>query len=306
MQLPKHVEIIEVGPRDGFQSIKEFIPTQTKLEIIDTLLEAGIQEIELTSFVNPKAIAQMADASEIVQTILNSSRKPVRPIALVPNLKGAQNAYECGIRVASLVISVSESHNKANVNRTIAESFADFKNIITEFSDLKIRLDIATAFGCPFEGFPSEKNVIDLMKQGINAGAAEIVICDTIGIANPQKVSSLCEKVLQVSSVPIALHFHDTRGMGLANILAGFQSGIFRFETSVGGLGGCPFAPGAAGNTASEDAVNMFASMGIDLGLNLVKYLSAVDIVKKRIKPDLTSRMGFAHLYEFENPKSGK
>lgn len=301
MRLPNKVELIEVGPRDGFQNIKEFIPTQVKLDIINALLESGVQEIELTSFVSPKAIAQMADASGIVNTIFNGEHKPLRPIVLVPNFKGAQIAYESGVRVVSYVISVSETHNKANVNRLKEESVKELIKIIKEFPDLEVRLDISTAFGCPFEGLIPEENVIELLNIGLDAGVQEIVVCDTIGIANPNQVSLLCEKLLAVSTVPLTLHFHDTRGMGLANIMAGIHSGIFRFETAVGGLGGCPFAPNAAGNTASEDALNMFQSIGIDTGIDLRQYLKAVEIVKQRIKLDLTSRMGFARIYQFED-----
>lgn len=296
MELPPYVEIIEVGPRDGFQNIIEFIPTRVKMDIINTIIASGIREIELTSFVNPKAVPQMADAAEIAETILSSAKKPARPIALVPNFRGVQNAYKSGIRVLSFVISATEGHNKANVNRSKKESVEDLKNIISEFPDIEIRLDIATAFGCPYEGYTPEDDVVDLLKVGVDSGVREIVLCDTIGIANPKQVFSLCQKTLAVSTVPITLHLHDTRGMGLANMLAGMQSGVSRFETSIGGLGGCPFAPGAAGNTSSEDAINMLKSMHVDTGIDLIKYLEAVNIIKQRVKSDLTSCMAVANI----------
>jgi len=303
MQYPKHVEIIEVGPRDGFQNVKEFIPTQIKLDIINDLIESGIKEMQLTSFVNPKVLPQMADASEVTRTILKSGKKPLRPIALVPNFKGARDAYENGIRTVSFVISASEKHNMANVNCSKEESVDTLRNIISSFYDLDVRLDIATAFACPFEGMTPEDSVHDLVKIANDAGVKEIVICDTIGIANPKHVATLCEKLLTSSTAPLALHIHDTRGLGLVNMLAGLQTGIRRFETAIGGLGGCPFAPGAAGNTATEDAINMFESMGIATGIDLEKYLKAVEVVKQRIKCDLTSRMCYARTYEHEKIK---
>ena len=294
----ERVSIIEVGPRDGFQNIKDFIDTPHKIEIAEALLQAGVKEMEVTSFVSPKAIPQMRDAAEVAATVLRE-QDDFHAIALVPNLRGAQMANDNGIHSVSCVISVSQSHNKANVARTREESVEGLKKIVSELPDMEVRLDLATAFGCPFEGKVPEEDVKALAQTALDLGVKELVLCDTIGVANPRQVDRISRMILDMAgNVPVTLHLHDTRGAGLANILAGYEAGIRRFETAVGGLGGCPFAPGAAGNTATEDAVNMFESMGIDTGIDLASYLQAVGLVKKYIKPDVTGHMSYARCYE--------
>lgn len=288
------VTLIEVGPRDGFQNIDKLIPTEQKIEIIEALLRSGIPEIELTSFVHPKAIPQLADAKIVVGKVIGECEDIVKPIALVPNLRGAQNASECGIPTISYVVSVSESHNKANVARTREESLNGLREIINTCHGLKVRVDLATAFGCPYEGEIPEEEVVRMAKEALEAGVCELVLCDTIGVANPEQVSSLSKRILDMAGdVPVALHLHDTRGLGVANIYAGYEAGIRRFEAAAGGLGGCPFAPGAAGNAAMEDVIHLFESMGIETKVSLEKYLSAVDLIKRYIKPDLTGRMSY-------------
>ena len=293
------VTLIEVGPRDGFQNIKTPIPTETKLQIIRALISSGIPEIEITSFVHPKAVPQMADAGEVSRIILPEMEAAGRrAIALVPNLRGAKNAWDCGVRTVSCVISASESHNQANVARSRKESLEDLRGIVRAFPEMIVRLDLATAFGCPYEGPVDEKEVLQMAEMGLEAGVLELVLCDTIGVANPHQVQSIGKKVLELAGeIPVALHLHDTRGLGVANVCAGYQIGIRRFEAAVGGLGGCPFAPGAAGNTAMEDTVHLFESMGIFTGVKLEEYLKAVELVKLLIKPDLTGRMSFACPY---------
>lgn len=289
---PKSVDIIEVGPRDGFQNVKEFIETPHKEEIIFALLEAGLQEMELTSFVSPKAMPQMADAAQVAQGILAEKAGSFREIALAPNLRGAVNAWESGIHSVSFVISASESHNQSNVRRSTAESFENLKQLKAELPDMNIRLDLATAFGCPFEGAVPADRVVSMVERALECGVSEIVLCDTIGVANPILTTEICDAVrTRTGSVPVTLHMHDTRGMGLSNLIAGMQVGVTRFETAVGGLGGCPFAPGAAGNIATEDAVNMLQAMNIETGVDLDAYMKAVDLVKQYITDDLTSHM---------------
>lgn len=291
MQFPKSVEIIEVGPRDGFQNIKTHIPTEIKLEIIEAMIAAGVKGMEVTSFVHPKAIPQMVDASIVGETIARKYES-LRTIALVPNLRGAQNALAYGIKEVTYVISASENHNMANINRTCEQSLSELKTLIETVPELKVRLDVATAFGCPFLGEVGEKLVIDLIKAAVECGVKEIVLCDTIGVANPVQVYNLVKSVKnEFKDIPIGLHLHDTRGMGLANAIAGLEAGVTLFEASVGGLGGCPFAPGAAGNTATEDLVNMFEAMGIDTGIKLSEYLKAVKLVQEKIQNSLTSHM---------------
>jgi hydroxymethylglutaryl-CoA lyase len=292
--LPNQVEVVEVGPRDGFQNIKEFIPTQTKLLIIDALISAGVTKIEVTSFVHPKAIPQMSDASQVVEALNEKYKnRQLDTFALVPNLFGAKNAYKSGIHEVSYVISASERHNMANINRTCEQSLQELQAIKSELPELNIRLDVATAFGCPFIGAVDESLVLKLIEKGLSLGVNTIVLCDTIGVADPKKVSELSGAVLsEFPNAKVGIHLHDTRGMGLANTLAALDAGILMFETSVGGLGGCPFAPGAAGNTATEDMINMLHKMGIGTGIDLERYLMAVDLVRQKLPGHVTSHMG--------------
>jgi hydroxymethylglutaryl-CoA lyase len=293
MNLPKNVKIIEVGPRDGFQSIKEWIPTELKLQIIDGLVESNFKKIEITSFVHPKAIPQMKDAKIIVEKLLQKySDKDVIFNALVPNLFGAKAAYELGIREVTYVISSSVAHNKANVKRTPQESFDGLKVLKDTFADLKINLAIATVFGCPYEGDIAIEQVKWMIEQGLSAGVDNFTLADTIGVANPKQMFEILSELKKdFADIDFALHLHDTRGMGLANVVTALQCGVSTFESAIGGLGGCPFAPGAAGNIASEDLVNMLESMGVKTGVKLDKLLSTVKIVQEKIKPILTSHM---------------
>ncbi len=287
----KKINLIDVGPRDGFQNVRTFIETQTKLAIIDGIYKAGIRDMEVTSFVSPKAIPQMADAAEVARKVIDIY-PDMRVIALVPNLRGAQNAWDAGIREAACVISASEAHNKANINRTIQESIKGLAEMIRTFPGLKVRLDVATAFGCPFAGKVPEEDVLYLIGEAAKAGVDDVTLCDTIGVANPKQVQSLVKKVKEeFPRFPLALHFHNTRGMGLANIFAAIEVGVEHYETSVGGLGGCPFAPGSEGNTATEDTVNMLGSMGYETGVNLEKLLEAVQYTKEHVEAPLTGKM---------------
>lgn len=287
----KEIEIIDVGPRDGFQNVRTFIDTEQKLQIIDGLVRAGIRSMEVTSFVHPKAIPQMADAAQVAQTVRN--RYPdLRAIALVPNLRGAENAAEAGIREISCVISASEAHNKANVNRTVAESLEGLQQICEAFPKLRVRLDIATAFGCPFSGNTEAEQVLKLAETAVLVGVKEIVLCDTIGVANPVQVAELARAALErLPGIPLTMHFHNTRGLGLANICSAIQAGVTSFETSVGGLGGCPFAPGSEGNTATEDTVHMLRAMGMDTGVDLDRLLETVQYVAEHVDAEVTGKM---------------
>lgn len=299
LTLPSRVEIVEVGPRDGFQNIKKPIPTAVKLRVIREMIAAGVRTMEVTSFVHPKAIPQMADAAEIAAAVARAHEvEGFRPVALVPNLTGARNARAAGIREVSYVISASEKHNLANINRTRQESLADLAAITAELPDLRVRLDVATAFGCPFLGRIEEESVLSLVADALKLNVTAVVLCDTIGVGNPKQVYNLVHKTQAVfPGVTLGLHLHDTRGIGLANSLAGLEAGVATFETSVGGLGGCPFAPGAAGNTATEDLVNMLHAMGVETGIDLDRYLAAVRVVQEEIQPGLTGHMAYACKY---------
>jgi hydroxymethylglutaryl-CoA lyase len=294
MNLPAKIDVVEVGPRDGLQNLPDFIPTEDKIRLIELMIAAGEKYVELTSFVHPKAIPQLADAVDVASAVTRKHGRDesMRFNALVPNVRGAENAVSCGLDTVSVVISVSEAHNKANINRTVEESLAGLADIVKAFPKLRIRLDVATAFGCPFDGRVSETDVTGLIGRAANIGISTVVLCDTIGIADPGQTESLLGVVMKAfPDLPLAMHMHDTRGLGLANILTGMQCGVTAFETSAGGLGGCPFAPGAAGNTATEDLLNMADRMGIGTGVSLKKFYDVTDFIKGNIKEDITSSM---------------
>ena len=301
-QLPTTVEITEVGPRDGFQNVKTFIPTADKVTIIEGLIAAGLKKFELTSFVSPKAIPQLADAAEVCRTILAKYGDQIQGSALVPNLRGAQSAWDAGIREVACVISVSASHNRANINRTHDESLADLAKMIESLPGMTVRVDLATAFACPFEGWTPLDAVGILAEKIQKLGVTKIVLADTIGVATPDRVHALSAYMRQrFPKIDLALHLHDTRGMGLSNTLAGLMAGITTFETSIAGLGGCPFAPGAAGNTATEDMVNMLRDMNIATGVSREKLIDVVALVGEKVDAPINSHLAKAKLYECLN-----
>ena len=301
-QLPATVEITEVGPRDGFQNVKTFIPTADKVAIIEGLIAAGLKKFELTSFVSPKAIPQLADAAEVCRTILAKYGDQIQGSALVPNLRGAQSAWDAGIREVACVISVSASHNRANINRTHDESLADLAKMIESLPGMTVRVDLATAFACPFEGWTPLDAVGMLAEKIQKLGVTKIVLADTIGVATPDRVHALSAYMRQrFPKIDLALHLHDTRGMGLSNTLAGLMAGITTFETSIAGLGGCPFAPGAAGNTATEDMVNMLRDMNIATGVSREKLIDVVALVGEKVDAPINSHLAKAKLYECLN-----
>ena len=277
------VDIVEVSPRDGFQSVKPFIPTEKKIALIEELAACGFGRLEIGSFISPKAIPQMSDTPEIVQRI--KLPKGLRVMALVPNAKGLQLARDAGVKEVAWVVSVSESHNRANVNRSVEESFANFKAAWTELgSDKpKLRFGLSTCFDCPWEGRVPEENVIRAVERVIEvAPDVEIGICDTTGRAAPDHVGELLGRLIPryaSDRVTFAYHGHDTYGLGVANAIEAYRQGARTFDGAAGGLGGCPFAPGAAGNTASEDLVFAFEHMGVKTGVDLAKLLDAADQV---------------------------
>lgn len=271
----KKIQVVEVGPRDGWQNLKQMLTFEEKISVIDALVNAGVDEIEVTSFVSPKAIPQMADATQLAEYCLEHYPN-VKFWALAPNFRGAENAYKAGIRNISYVISVSETHNKANINRTHDESFAELKRILDTFPDLNVAVGMATALGCPFEGIPSDEKVLDFTQRLYDTGVRSIYLADTIGIADPAQVRRLCKAVTErFSDCEWQVHIHDTRGMGLVNTLAAIESGIDKVQSTLGGLGGCPFAPGASGNTATEDLVYMLQRMGYEVDIDFDKLLAA-------------------------------
>lgn len=285
------INVLEVGPRDGWQNLKQMLTFDQKMDLIGRMFDAGVTQMEVTSFVSPKAIPQMADAGIVARAALEKYPE-LRAVALVPNLRGAQNAWEAGVREIACVISASEAHNKANVNRTVAESVAGLAQIRAALPEVQIQLDIATAFGCPFAGEVPAQAVLDLIEQAQDVGLGGVTLCDTIGAADPAQVQRLLSDIRwKCPQLDLTLHFHNTRGMGLANIFAALELGLRKFETAVGGLGGCPFAPGADGNTATEDVVNMLCEMGYETGIDLDKYLEAVAYTQEHVDARLSGKL---------------
>ena len=275
----KKIEVIEVGPRDGFQSVKTdccLISTQEKLKVIDEIVAAGVKHIEFTSFVSPKAIPQLADAADVTK-VVREKYPDIDLFALVPNLRGAKNAYDLGLRKVCYVVSLSTSHNKANINRTHEQSLEAYKEIRSELPDLDVIVDLATAFGCPFEGkYEDPKRAVDFLKDYIDAGMKTCCLCDTIGIADPAQVRRLLGALKEAyPDLELMVHFHDTRGLGMVNTLTAIDMGLTKVQSALGGLGGCPFAPGASGNLSTEDLVWMLNEMGYETGVHFSKILAA-------------------------------
>ncbi len=292
------IEIYEVGPRDGFQNISAYIPLETKLAIIDGLITAGIRHLQMTSFVSPKAVPQMKDAVELARICLE--RYPEMDfLALVPNLRGAQTAWESGIRHVSTVVSLSESHNRANINRTHAESLTEMAKMLETYPELDVCLDLATAFGCPFEGKKTEEEVVLFIQPYVDLGIRTVNLCDTIGIANPAQVRRTIAAVRQTyPQLDLMIHIHDTRNMGLVNTLAAIEAGVSNVQSTLGGLGGCPFAPGASGNLATEDLVFMLQEMGYPLDVDVKKLIDLARDQARLIPGGIFS----GHLFKVEDP----
>ncbi|MCU9614882.1 hydroxymethylglutaryl-CoA lyase [Caldibacillus lycopersici] len=269
------IHINEVGPRDGFQNQAKYIPLEHKLEIIKKMVESGLEYIQITSFVSPKAIPQMKDSKEIASVCLEKF-PDVKFFALVPNLYGAKLAWESGIRRISFVVSLSKSHNKANINRTHEESFLELKKIVEAYPEMEVCLDLATTFGCPFEGKYNAEIVVGFLKAYIDLGIKMVNLCDTIGIGNPKEVREIVGAVQEsYPNLDLQIHIHDTRNMGMVNTLAAIECGVDKIQSTLGGLGGCPFAPGASGNLATEDIVYMLNDMGYVTGVDFEKLIDA-------------------------------
>jgi hydroxymethylglutaryl-CoA lyase len=266
----RFVLVTEVGPRDGFQSEPQFIPTEVKAGLINALIAAGVRSFEATSFVSPRAVPQMADASEVMALI---ERKPgVRLTALVPNARGAERAAAARVDMMASFVSASETHCNANLNKSIDAALADFAEFapIAQRYGIALRGAVATAFGCPFEGEVSIDNVLKIVGKYLQHGARHITLGDTTGMATPPVVTRTVDAIRRrFPEAILALHFHNTRGIGLANVMNGLELGVREYESSFGGLGGCPFAPGATGNICTEDLVYLLHECGWETGINL-------------------------------------
>jgi isopropylmalate/homocitrate/citramalate synthase len=276
--LPQSVRVVEVGPRDGLQNEKALVPTEQKIQFISLLADAGLPVVEATSFVSPRAIPQLSDAGAVMAGLkrLPTTEYPV----LVPNLKGMERALAAGVRSIAVFTAASESFTRHNINATIAESLTNFRPVVAlaQQEGIKVRGYISTVFGCPYEGYVDPQQVLNVAQALLEMGITELSLGDTIGVATPDQVVDVLNLLMDTGSIPIeqlAVHFHDTRGTALANVLMALQMGISIVDCAAGGLGGCPYAPGAAGNLATEDLLYMLHGMGIQTGVDLDKVVAA-------------------------------
>jgi hydroxymethylglutaryl-CoA lyase len=296
--LPKKVRIYEVGPRDGLQNESRAIPTEGKIAFIDALSQTGLEAIEITSFVHPKWIPQLADALDVARGI---TRRPgVIYSALVPNRRGLDSALEAGMKEVAVFLSASETHNKKNVNKTVADTLKAFEEVVApaRAAGVRVRAYLSTVYGCPYEGPVDVERVVWLMGELRSLGVYQVSLGDTIGVANPLQVRNVLSRLL-ATGVPLeemAVHFHDTRGTALANIVASLELGITTIDSALGGLGGCPYAPGAAGNVATEDVVYMLNGMGIETGIDLDALVACSQKVTTLVGHELPSKYLKAHL----------
>ncbi len=292
-QRPEHAEITEVGPRDGFQAEANFIPTARKIEFIERLIEAGVPRIEATSFVSPKAVPQLADAEEVMRGLPRGAHS-TRLVALVPNKRGALRAAESRVDDMVVFVSASESHNIKNVNGAVEDSLRAFEDVmrVAQEAAIPVHGAIATAFGCPFEGDVPVARVGEIARRFQSLGFAGISLGDTTGMATPPLVEAVVREVRRSApALTLGLHFHNTRGIGLANVMAGLGLGVDRFESSFGGIGGCPFAPKATGNICTEDLVYLLEECGVRTGIDLRRLCAIACDVEREVAHDLPGQV---------------
>ena len=288
MSYPERITVVEVGPRDGFQVERTPIPTELKVEVIDAIVRAGVRKIETSSFVSPKFVPQMADAAEVFAAI---DRQPgTRYTALVPNLKGAERALDAGADGVRLVVTTTETYNRRNVGMSVDQSLEVAQQILDHLagSPMTFEAVIALAFGCPFEGPVPADRVAELAHRFVDMGVRELSIADSVGLGNPVAIARTMERLRsELPGIALSLHLHDTRGLGLANVVAAMQVGIDTFDASIGGLGGCPVLSDGAGNIASEDLVNMCEEMDIATGVDI----AAIQAVSRTVQEFLGRRL---------------
>lgn len=293
--LPSRIRVVEVGPRDGLQSEAAVVSPADKIAFVDLLTAAGAPVIEAGAFVNPDRVPQMTDSAAVFHGIRKSP--DVRYPMLVPNLRGLERAAEAGVTDIAIFAASSDTFSRRNINQGIDESLISYREVCREASarNMRIRAYLSTAFGCPYEGDVPPQRVADLSARLLDLGAFEVAVSDTIGIAHPGQVMRVVDMVAdRVPRSRLALHFHDTRGTALANVLAAIDAGVTTFDASAGGLGGCPFAPGAAGNLATEDLVYMLDGLGIETGVRLAAVLEASRFIQSRVNHPLPSRFAQA------------
>lgn len=290
--LPKKVQVYEVGPRDGLQNEKAFVASEDKMRLIDALTAAGLGRIEITSFVHPRWIPALADAGRVADRYRDVTDGPTYT-ALVPNTTGLDRALEAGLREIAVFMSASETHNRRNINKTRDETYAAFEPVFTTCAErgVAVRAYVSTVWGCPYEGAVDPAEAAAVAARLLAMGAYEISLGDTIGVGNPRQTARVLDVVgAQVPLDRIAMHMHDTRGTALANCLVGLEYGVTTFDASVAGLGGCPYAPGASGNLATEDLVNLLHGMEIETGVDLDKLVDAGLLAQQLLGRTLPSR----------------
>jgi hydroxymethylglutaryl-CoA lyase len=289
--IPRRVTIVEVGPRDGLQNEKAAISTADKVAFVNLLSRTGLPVVEVTAFVSPKWVPQMADAAAVLARI---DRAPAtRYTALVPNLAGLERAHTAGVTEVAIFAAASETFSRRNINQGIDASLNTYRGVVDQAraQGMRVRAYLSTAFGCPFEGTVDPARVAELSAALIEMGAYEVAVSDTIGIAHPGRVPVVLDAVAaRVPLAQIALHFHDTRGMALTNVLVALQHGVSTFDASCGGLGGCPYAPGATGNLATEDLVHMLDGLGIESGVRVDRLVEASRFIEPLVGHLLPSR----------------
>ncbi len=290
--LPQKVTICEVAARDGLQIEKKLLTTAEKVRLIEAICQAGVAKVEVTSFVNPKVVPQMADAEALLAGLPRYGQ--TKFVALVPNVKGLERALKCAVDEVKLVVSASESHNRANVRMSVDDSLQNVATIMKEAAGTGVTVigGLGTSFGCPFEGKVPAARVVDIVGRYVDLGIENVHLADTTGMANPLQVERLVNAIkAKWPHLHLILHFHNTRGAGMANVLAGLQAGVDEFEGSVGGIGGCPFAPGASGNVCTEDMVHMLHEMGIATGIDLDKLIAAAKLAEDILEHPLPGQV---------------
>jgi hydroxymethylglutaryl-CoA lyase len=292
MHLPEKVTICEVGPRDGLQNEQVNVPTAGKIRLIEALAKTGLRRMEATSFVSPKWIPNLADAEGVLAGVRRG--EGVTYAALAPNLKGLERAVASTVDEIVIFMSASESHNQKNINKSIAQALDTYREVVAQAKQagLQLKAALSTCFGCPYEGDVDPAVVVRISEALIALGVDEVGISDTTGMANPRQVYALVSRVAErIPLEKLSLHFHDTRGIGLANVLAGLQAGVTIYDGSVGGLGGCPYAKGASGNIATEDLVHMLHEMGIETGVNLDELIECARLAQGLVGRPLDARV---------------
>ncbi len=298
MSLPETVILTEVGLRDGLQSVAELVPSEAKLDAIQKLVDAGLKQVQVTSFVHPKWVPQMADAEEVCAGLPET--EDVVFSGLVLNAKGVERASAARLKRVDASISTSDTHSRKNANMGLDEALKHLKKMVALANDagMEVRGGLQSVWGCVYDGYPPDERIVDMVSEVIDMGVIALSLADSTGMANPNSIKQALEKALPLcQDTPVVLHLHDTRGLGIANVVAAMEMGVDQFDTALGGLGGCPFIKGATGNIATEDTINLMNEMGIDTGVDLSKVAQT----SKALQESVPESYFTGKLYKLEN-----